>query len=78
MIFKEKGKTKHPEKRNLWRREPKKLNPRFATSKTRRELEPKCLRQLILGSYRPIVSLSLVTVPEVFAKVNSGQVPSRF
>ena len=25
-----------------------------------------------------IVSLSLVTVPEVFAKVNSGQVPSRF
>ena len=29
-------------------------------------------------SYWPIFSLSLVTVPEVFAKVNLAQLPSRF
>ena len=29
-------------------------------------------------SYWPIFSLSLVTVPKVFAKVNSVQFPSRF
>ena len=29
-------------------------------------------------SYWPFFSLSLVTVPEVFAKVNSAQIPSPF
>lgn len=29
-------------------------------------------------SYWPIVFLSLVAVPEVFAKLNSAQFPSRF
>ena len=29
-------------------------------------------------SYWPVFSLSLVTVPEVFAKVNSAQIPSPF
>ena len=51
---------------------------------TRRGLKPKCVPQFILGSllgtrrsaivsYWPIFSLSLITVPEVFAKVNSTQ-----
>ena len=31
-----------------------------------------------LSSYWPILSLSLLTVPEVFAKLNSVQFPSRF
>ena len=47
-----------------------KLN--FATLETRRELETKCVPQLFLGSI-----LSLVTVPEVSAKVNSIQIPSK-
>ena len=32
----------------------------------------------VLDSYWPIFSLSFVTVPEVFAKVNSVQFPWRF
>ena len=32
----------------------------------------------VLDSYCPIFSLSLVIVPEVFAKVNSVQFPWRF
>ena len=57
----------------------------FATSETRRLLEPKCVPQLILGSLLGTFSTaigqffpSLVTVPEVFAKVNSVQFPRRF
>ena len=50
----------------------------------RRELEPKCVPQLLLGSLLgtrrsaigQFFSLSLA-VPEVFAKVNSAQFPSR-
>ena len=50
----------------------------FATLETRRELEPKYLPQLFLGSLLETrllaigqyFSLSLATVPEVFAKVN--------
>ena len=49
----------------------------FATSETRRELKPKCVSQLFLASLLvtrrsaidQFYSLSLVTVPEVFAKV---------
>ena len=48
-----------------------KLN--FATLETKRELQTKCVPQLFLGSL-----LSLVTVPEVFAKVNSIQIPACF
>ena len=58
----------------------------FAILETRGELEPKCVPQLFLGSLLrtrwsaigQIFSTSLVTVPEVFAKVNSSQFPSRF
>ena len=61
----------------------------FVALETRRELELKCVPQLFLGSllgmgysaiscYWPIFSLSLETIPEVFAKVNSVQFPSRF
>ena len=54
------------------------------TLEMRRELEPKCVPQLLLGSLlgtrRSVIgqffSLSLA-VPEVFAKVNSAQFPSR-
>lgn len=50
------------------------------------ELKQKCFAQLILGSLLgtrrsavdQFVSLSLVKVPEVFSKVNSAQIPSRF
>ena len=49
----------------------------FATLETRRELEPKCVPQLFLGSLLETRQSaighfppSLVTVPEVFAKVN--------
>ena len=56
MIFKEKGKTKHPEKRDPFGEEnQQKLNPRLATLKTRRELEPKCVPQLSLGSCRSAI-----------------------
>ena len=48
-------------------------------------LEPKCVPRLSLGSLGTrrsaigqVFPLSLVIVPEVFAKVNSAQVPSRF
>ena len=44
---------------------------------TRRQLAPKRAPQLLLGSLRRSAighfSLSLVTIPEVFAKVNSAQ-----
>ena len=43
---------------------------------TTRGLEPRCVPQLLLGSYMyfptPLPSLWLVTVPGVFAKVNSA------
>ena len=63
---------------------PTKKTKAFATLE--RALEPKCVPQLFLGSLlwtrRSSVShffyLSLVTIPEVFAKVNSTQFPSRF
>ena len=42
----------------------------FAILETRRGLEPKCFGQFFF--------LSLETVPEVFAKVDSPQFPSRF
>ena len=59
---------------------------------TRRQLEPKCAPQLFLESLLgtrhsavgrippppPPPRLSVVTFPEVFAKVNSTQFPSRF
>ena len=58
----------------------------LATLATKRELKPKSVLQLFLGiltsdasfCYWPIFPLPLVTVPEVFAKVNSVQFPSRF
>ena len=58
----------------------------FATLETRRELQPKCVLQLFLGlslgTRRSAIGhffpLSLVTVPEVFAKVNPTQFPSCF
>ena len=51
-----------------------------------RELEPKCVAQLFLGLFwrmrwsaiGQFFPLSLVTIPEVSAKVNSAQFPSRF
>ena len=53
--------------------------------KTERELEPNASRNCFWDgylersvSYRPIFFLYLVTVPEVFAKVNSAQLPFRF
>ena len=52
---------------------------KFVTLETRRELESKCVRQLflgsLLGSHWPIFPVSVVTVPEVFAKVNLPQSP---
>ena len=58
----------------------------FATLETKRELEPKCVPQLfpgsLLGMRRSAIGqfffLSLVTIPEVFAKVNSAQFPCLF
>ena len=58
----------------------------LATLATKRELKPKSVLQLFLGiltsdasfCYWPIFPLPLVTVPEVLAKVNSVQFPSRF
>ena len=58
----------------------------FATLETKKELEPKCVLQLFLGSLlgmrRSAIGqfffLSLVTIPEAFAKVNSAQFPSLF
>ena len=52
----------------------------------RREQESKSFPQLFQGSllggalvsYWPIVSLSLVRIPEVYEKFNSAQLPSRF
>ena len=57
----------------------------FATLKLRREMEPKFFPQGLLGSFPgtrrsgigQFFSMSLVTVPEVFAKVNTVQVLSR-
>ena len=51
--------------------------------KTKRELVPKCVPQLFVGSFLvtyqsaigQFFSLSVVTVPKVFAKVNSVQSP---
>ena len=51
---------------------------KFATWKTRRELEPKCVPQKLLGSLlgtrRSVIGqffpLALTTFPEVFAKVS--------
>ena len=51
--------------------------------KTKRELETKCVPQLFVGSFLEtrqsaigqFFSLSLVTAPKVFAKVNSVQSP---
>ena len=56
----------------------------FAPSETGGELETKFTRQLFLGlllgtrwsAIGQFFSLTLVTVPEVFAKVNSAQFPS--
>ena len=53
----------------------------YSSLEMRRNLEPKCIPQLFLGSLvetrrsaiGQFFSLSLVTVPEVFAKVNSVQ-----
>ena len=54
------------------------LNSRLATSETKKrrtKLEPKSNPQLVLGTRRSAIGqffpLSLVTVPEVFTKVNS-------
>ena len=48
---------------------------------TRRELDPKCASQLFLGwlvgTHQSFLPLSLETVPEDFAKVNSAQYCSR-
>ena len=63
---------------------PTKKTKAFATLE--RALEPKCVPQLFLGSLlwtrwssvSHFFYLSLVTIPEVFAKVNSTQFPSRF
>ena len=57
----------------------------FVTLETKRELEPKCLPQLFLGSLLEtrrsaigqFLCLSLLTVPEVFAKIYSTQFTSR-
>ena len=64
-----------------------KFDSEFATLETRRELEPKCVPKLFMGSLLGIVRSaigqfpplppSLATVPEVFAKVNSSQFPFR-
>ena len=62
------------------------VNNSFATVETRRELEPNCVPQLflgwLLGTRRSAIghffSLSLVTLPEVFAKVTSAQSSSFF
>lgn len=53
---------------------------KFATLETRRGLEPKFVPQFTLGwllgtaraSYWPIFPMSLITVPEVFTKVDSA------
>lgn len=58
----------------------------FATSEMKRETESKCLLQLFLGSFLgthwsaivQFFSVSLATVPEVFANVNSVQFPFPF
>ena len=60
-------------------------NSDFVSLETRRHLQTKCVLAIDSGivtgdalvSYWPIFSLSLVTVPEVFAKVNSSQFSSR-
>ena len=54
--------------------------PLFATLETRRRLEPKYVLQLFWDSIwgragQPLGSFFPVTVPEVFAKVNSSQFP---
>ena len=62
------------------------VNNSFATVETRRELEPNCVAQLFLGwllgtrwsAIGQFFSLSLVTFPEVFAKVTSAQSSSLF
>ena len=45
------------------------------------EMSPAIVSGIVIGdaliSYWLIFSLSLITVPEVFAKVNSAQFPSR-
>ena len=60
-----------------------KFDSELATLETRKELEPKCVPQLLVGSllgtdrstigqfFPPV----LVTVVEVFAKINSSQSP---
>ena len=56
----------------------------IVTLETRRELEPKCVSQLksFLGTHRSAIGnyflLPLVTIPEVFAIVNSTQFLSGF
>ena len=58
----------------------------FRDFRNEMRLEAKCFPQLFVGSLfgtrrsaiGQVLSLSLVTVPEVFAKANSAQVPSRF
>ena len=58
----------------------------FRDFRNEMRLEAKCFPQLFVGSLfgtrrsaiGQVLSLSLVTVPGVFAKVNSAQIPSRF
>lgn len=58
----------------------------FRDFRNEMRLEAKCFPRLFVGSLfgtrrsaiGQVLSLSLVTVPVVFAKVNSAQVPSRF
>ena len=44
-------------------------------------MRPAIVSRIVIGnlpvSYWPVFTLSLVTVPEVFANVNSDQFPSR-
>ena len=57
---------------------------KHAILESRRELEPKCAPQVFLASflaqvsYWSIFSMSHVTVPETFAKVNLAVVPFSF
>ena len=68
------------------RNSAKTVNSPLATQETTRELQPKWVSQLFLISL-PVTRhsaigqfflLPQVTVPDVFAKVNSTQSPSRF
>ena len=58
MIFEERGKTKHPEKRNPWRSEPTKTQPTIRHFKNEKETGAE-MRPAIISGIAPVHCFSV-------------------